>query len=199
MAWINTISWDNSHSLLRKLYQRVKGSKDQIDNILKVHSLRPHTLKGHLILYKSVLHHSKNQLPKWYLESIGIFVSMLNACQYCIDHHTAGLIKLIGDKNQVDSILAALQDNLSEGFSPKFQKGLIYARKLTEKPDQMTQEDILPLKEAGFSDGEILEINQVTAYFNYANRTVLGLGVQIDGETLGLSPSGSGDEDLYHH
>jgi uncharacterized protein YciW len=41
----------------------------------------------------------------------------------------------------------------------------------------------------GWSDGEILEINQVAAYFNYANRTVLGLRVQIDGDIIGLSPN----------
>lgn len=34
-----------------------------------------------------------------------------------------------------------------------------------------------------------LEINQVVAYFAYANRTVLGLGVNTEGEILGLSPA----------
>ena len=50
------------------------------------------------------------------------------------------------------------------------------------------------MRAQGFGDGEILEINQVTSYFAYANRTVSGLGVNIDGEVLGLSPEESADE-----
>ena len=41
---------------------------------------------------------------------------------------------------------------------------------------------MLALREAGWDDGEILEINQVCAYFAYANRTVLGLGCSTEGE-----------------
>ena len=48
-------------------------------------------------------------------------------------------------------------------------------------------------RDAGVSDGEILEINQVVAYFAYANRTVLGLGCSTKGDVLGLSP-GNGDD-----
>ena len=46
-------------------------------------------------------------------------------------------------------------------------------------------------------DGEVLEVNQVVAYFCYVNRVVLGLGVHTDGETLGLAPRG-GDDDWSH-
>ncbi len=52
------------------------------------------------------------------------------------------------------------------------------------------------LRGAGWSDGEILEINQVTSYFAYANRTVTGLGVHTEGEKLGLAPDDSED---WHH
>ena len=38
----------------------------------------------------------------------------------------------------------------------------------------------------------------VTAYFAYANRTVLGLGVTTDGDILGLSPNASDGDDWKH-
>ncbi|NQV87627.1 MAG: hypothetical protein HQ492_11185 [Woeseiaceae bacterium] len=44
-----------------------------------------------------------------------------------------------------------------------------------------------------------MEINQVTAYFGYANRTVLGLGVDAVGDIIGLSPGDSGDPDNWSH
>ena len=55
------------------------------------------------------------------------------------------------------------------------------------------------LNEAGADDGEILEANQVCAYFNYSNRLLNGLGVSTDGEALGLSPTASTDLELAAH
>ncbi len=55
------------------------------------------------------------------------------------------------------------------------------------------------MRAEGLSDGEILEVNQVVAYFAYANRTVLGLGVTTAGDTLGLSPSASDQPDDWRH
>jgi uncharacterized protein YciW len=66
-------------------------------------------------------------------------------------------------------------------------------------PDAVTENDITALREAGLDDGEILEINQVSAYFGYANRTVLGLGVGTAGDIIGLSPGDSQDPDNWSH
>ncbi len=55
------------------------------------------------------------------------------------------------------------------------------------------------LRAAGYGDGEILEINQVAAYFSYANRTVLGLGCSTECDILGLSPGESENPDDWLH
>ena len=100
MAWIKTISYQDAQGKLKKLYNRVKGPNNNIDNVLKIHSLRPHTLNGHMVLYKSVLHHSGNVLPKWYLELLGTYVSKMNKCQYCFDHHKEGIKKNLLDASK---------------------------------------------------------------------------------------------------
>ena len=74
-----------------------------------------------------------------------------------------------------------------------------YAKKLTFDADKIEKEDIDALKLLGFTDGEILEVNQVVSYFNYANRTVLGLGVNTNKEVLGLSPKNKDDESAWDH
>ncbi|HJP45196.1 MAG TPA: hypothetical protein QGH18_04230, partial [Arenicellales bacterium] len=76
MSWINTIPYDTSSGTLRTLYDRVKGPNNNIDNIMMAHSLRPHTMRGHMAIYKNVLHHNDNTLPKWLLETIGVWVSL---------------------------------------------------------------------------------------------------------------------------
>jgi uncharacterized peroxidase-related enzyme len=200
VTWINTISYDDSEGGLRELYDRVKGPDNNVDNIMLAHSLRMHTMQGHMTLYKYVLHHPRNALPKAYLEAIGVYVSSLNNCGYCLEHHFAGMARSLGDADRADGIRRALENRRpEEAFDGADLAGLNYASKLTLAADQVVEEDIEALRQAGLDDGEILEINQVTAYFSYANRTVLGLGVGTDGDIIGLSPGDSKDPDNWSH
>ena len=57
---------------------------------------------------------------------------------------------------------------------------LDYVRKLTLAPASTTEADIEALRQAGFGDKAILEINQITGFFAWCNRTVDGLGVELE-------------------
>ena len=200
MTWISTIAFEKASGKLKKLYDRVKGPGNNVDNIMLAHSLRPHTMEGHMTLYKYVLHHSANTLAKSYLETIGVYVSMLNNCEYCIEHHVAGLFRLLQDETRANDIRCALEENApSRVFQGKELAGLIYVEKLTNEPSAIDLPDIDELRQSGFDDGEILEINQVSAYFAYANRTVLGLGIDTNGDIIGLSPGDSDDMTNWSH
>jgi len=200
MTWIDTVAYEDSEHELRKLYDRIKGPDDNVDNIMLAHSLRPHTMQGHMTLYKYVLHHPRNSLPKEYLEAIGVYVSALNNCQYCLEHHFAGMARLINDSARSDAIREALEKCRPEdAYSGAELAGLNYAGQLTLAADELTEDDLVSLRKAGLDDGQILDINQVTAYFAYANRTVLGLGVNTADDIIGLSPGGSGDADNWAH
>jgi uncharacterized peroxidase-related enzyme len=199
MTWIKTVSYADATGWLKSLYNRIKGPDDNVDNIMLAHSLRPHSMEGHLVLYKNVLHHTANTLPKWYLECLGVYVSLINECDYCVRHHFQGLKRLLGDDLRSDAIFQALNSSeLGQNFSAKESAGLLYAERLTNRPAKVNESDMRDLRSAGFHDGEILEVNQVVSYFAYANRTVLGLGVTTDGDVLGLSPS-SGDSGDWSH
>lgn len=200
MSWINIIPYESATSKLKKLYDRVKGPNDNVDNIMLVHSLRPHTMTGHMSLYKNVLHNSNNTIPKWFLETIGVFVSKLNNCDYCIEHHSNGLKRLLKNDDKFIRIQLILQSQqFCEIFEKKHVKALEYAKLLTLNPTVISKKNIKELLDVGFTDGEVLEINQVASYFNYANRTVLGLGVNIEGDILGLSPNNSSEENNWNH
>lgn len=190
--WIRVVPPGEADGKLRKLYQRVAGPDGDVDNIMQVHSLRPHSMEGHMALYKNVLHHTGNTIPKWFLEALGVLVSALNRCLYCVDHHATGMTRLIGDEERSKAVREAIESEDRSVFNDAERAALTYAEKLTLTPADMEKSDVRALRDAGWSDGEILEINQVVSYFAYANRTVLGLGVSIDGDILGLSPSGEG-------
>ena len=201
MPWIDTVPYEQSTGRLRQLYDRVKGPGDNVDNIMMMHSLRPHSMEGHMALYKQVLHHGANTVPKAFLETIGVWVSLLNRCAYCVEHHCAGLERLLDDDTRSAAIRAALESGAIEGgpFEPREKLALRYAEAPTRDPSSATGAMVAGMRAAGYDDGEILEINQVTAYFAYANRTVLGLGCSTEGDILGLSPNQSDDPGNWSH
>jgi uncharacterized peroxidase-related enzyme len=200
MTWIKTIPYEEAEGHLLKLYERVKGPGNNIDNIMLAHSLRPHSMTGHMTLYKNVLHNSRNTIEKSTLELFGVYTSMLNECDYCVEHHFNGLKGLLKDDVHANDIRKALASEEWEGiFDTKLITALGYIEKLTKNPTALNEDNIIKLRNAGWDDGEILEINQVTAYFNYANRTVLGLGINTEGDILGLSPNDSNDEQNWQH
>jgi len=199
MSWIKTLSYDEAKGRLKRFYDRIKGPNNVLDNVLTIHSLRPHTLEGHMAMYKAVLHHSGNTLPKWYLETLGTYVSQLNACHYCATHHAVGLKRNLQDDAKFALIEKAMPSgNFENILSPREIAGIKHAKDLTLNHAAIKKNDIDELRQAGFTDGEILEINQVVSYFCYVNRMVVGLGVDLEKDNIGLSPSGQGEDDWAH-
>ena len=201
MSWIKTIAYEKADSKLKALYDRVKGPNNNVDNIMMMHSLRPHSMEGHMAIYKYVLHHRDNTIDKWFLETLGVWVSTLNKCDYCVEHHFAGLKRLLNDDEKATQIRSAIDTNNIENapLENRQKTAMEYARKLTNNPGSIREENIEKLRADGFTDGEILEINQVCAYFSYANRTVLGLGCSTKGDVLGLSPNNNDDPNDWGH
>lgn len=200
IRWIETVPVEQATGRLAELYRRIGGADGAVDNIMRAHSLRPHTMEGHLALYKATLHHARNALPRWLLETAGVYVSLLNGCDYCVEHHFMGLKRLLGDDARADGMRAALQARRPEdAFDGRELALLRYAEALTLHPGELDEAPVQAMRDAGMDDGEILEVNQVVAYFAYANRTVLGLGVTTDGDTLGLSPSATDDPNDWTH
>lgn len=201
MAWIKTVPYDEADGKLKKLYDRVKGPDNNVDNIMMMHSLRPHSMEGHMAIYKYVLHHSGNTIPKWFLECLGVWVSSLNECGYCVEHHYAGMKRLVGDDAKSEALRATIETRNIDAapLNEAQRQAMRYVRTLTRDPGALQEVDVEELRAVGWDDGEILEINQVSAYFGYANRTVLGLGCSTKGDIIGLSPNNNDDPDDWNH
>jgi alkylhydroperoxidase family enzyme len=57
---------------------------------------------------------------------------------------------------------------------------LVYVDKLTRRPGEMTESDVVALRDVGFTERDILDICTVAAYYAYVNRIADGLGVQME-------------------
>jgi uncharacterized peroxidase-related enzyme len=200
MSWIKVITFEEAIGKLKQIYNKIKGPNSQIDNVLSIHSLRPHTLVGHMSLYKNTLHHSNNTFPNWFLELLGTYTSFINGYDYCYEHHFEGMKHFLNDDNKAMELKRHIEADTLDAYLSEKELALVnYAKKLTFHADKIEKEDIEKLQFFGYSDGEILEVNQVASYFNYANRTVLGLGVNTSNEVLGLSPKNKDSESSWDH
>ena len=65
-------------------------------------------------------------------------------------------------------------------LDPADRAMLDYVAKLTLTPAQIIEADVQSLREHNFGDKAILEINQITGFFAWCNRTVDGLGVALE-------------------
>jgi|TARA_B100000029_G_scaffold190778_1_gene188644 uncharacterized peroxidase-related enzyme len=186
IAWISTIEPQDATGLLEELYTQVTTPHGTVDNVMKAHSLRPHTMGGHLALYRSVLHNEDNVLPFWFLEAVAVYTSLTNRCDYSVAHHFTNVRGLLKDESRAAAMYEAFEAGEPERqFEGKELALLRYARKLTATPGDMVEADVTEARNAGADDGEILEVNQVCAYFNYSNRLLNGLGVTTDGDQVG--------------
>jgi len=185
-AWIEMITDAEANDELLQALDLARTPHGTVDNVLRVHSLRPSTMRGHIILYRAILHDEANTLPTWLQETIGSYVSILNDCAYSLANHWANARHLIGDAGRADEIERALHTRSpQEAFEGGELALLEYAEKLTLLPGKMAEEDVIALREAGVDDGRILETNQIVCYFNYVNRSINGLGVTTAGDVVG--------------
>jgi len=181
------ISDDVASKELKETLDLARTPHGTVDNVMRVHSLRPSTMKGHVTLYRAALHDEYNTIPIWFQETISSYVSMLNDCPYSLANHWKNAEHLIGNNNRSSEI-----ENSLRSFEPKkaFDGSelamLNYAEKLTKYPGSMVEEDVNELKAQGIDDGQILELNQIVGYFNYVNRLLNGLGVTTSGDTVGF-------------
>ena len=185
-SWIEMLPVENATGPLKDAYDQAKTPAGTVDNVMRVHSQRPHTMVGHLKLYRSVLHHPDNTLPLWFLEAVGVYTSFLNECEYSFTHHCANMRRLLNDDERADAIETALRGQAPKtAFTGKELALLRYTGKLTSTPGAVEAADVEAAKSAGATDGEVLEVNQVCAYFCYSNRTLNGLGVTLTGDAVG--------------
>ena len=185
-AWIKMIPDEQADAELLEALQLARTPHGTVDNVMRVHSLRPNTMRGHVVLYRAALHDDANTLPMWLQETISSYVSILNDCDYSLANHWANARHLIDDDTRADAIESALHQRQPQRVFDGRELALLrYAEKLTLTPGEMQQADVEAMRAAGLDDGQILEANQIICYFNYVNRCLNGLGVTTENDIVG--------------
>lgn len=179
MNWLKQKNTDKSNKRSKAL-EHAQKTRGKISNLMRAQCLFPEALEANLNFYQALMH-GDGELTRAEREMIALVVSATNNCTYSVSHAANSLAKYENDNNMLKEIVAGRQ---FMGLQNKHAKMLRHAIKLTDKPDKITEADIDVLREAGFSERKILEINLLASYFNFANRVACGLGVDFDSQEI---------------
>jgi uncharacterized peroxidase-related enzyme len=179
MPYINVIQHEEAEGNLKGIYDDLVKKRGKLAEIHKIQSLNPESIVNHMDLYMTIMF-GKSPLKRYQREMIAVVVSAANKCEYCINHHGQALNNFWKDEDRVWNLA---KDFTSVELDVKDLALCRYAQDLTLKPNDINESNqIHELKKNGVEERKLLDAALVIAYFNFVNRLVLGLGVQLEEE-----------------
>jgi len=176
MPWIEVIDEEEAEGELKDVYRILEEKRGKVANIMKIHSLNPASMRVHMDMYVTLMF-GKSGLTREEREMIAVAVSSANGCDYCISHHAEALNHYWRNSKKIEEFIKNCYD--LPWLTERKRKMVEYAVKLTRNLEGMDENDINDLRQQGFSDRDVLDINLIASYFNFVNRIALGLGVKF--------------------
>ena len=96
-------------------------------------------------------------------ESIGLAVSEVNGCNYCLAVHSFGAAHA---KMPADEILLARKGHATD---PKRDAAAHFARKVIETRGKVNDADVKAVRDAGYTDANVMEIVALVAMYSLTN------------------------------
>ena len=179
MPFINVIEHDDAEGRLKEIYDHLVKTRGKLAEVHKIQSLNPETIVAHMDLYMKVMF-GRSPLKRYQREMMAVVVSKTNNCPYCITHHGEALQFFWKDEVKVEKLT---KNYKKAGLSDTDRLLCEMAEALTKAPAHKNRERLIDrLKAQGLEDRAILDAALVISYFNFVNRMVLGLGVDLEAD-----------------
>jgi uncharacterized peroxidase-related enzyme len=175
MAWITTIGWDESEGELRAAYDWQAAALGEPAEFTMVGSLYPAIVEERLRLYRAV-EQCPSELTQIERQAAAFVASTINGTDHCASGLRLKLLSLGLTASTLDAI-AADPVAVATG-DDRLDAICAHAAKLTTSPALMVEDDLRPLRAHGLSDLDLLDLNNMVAYYCYINRVVMGLGIR---------------------
>ncbi|MBE0638721.1 MAG: peroxidase-related enzyme [Bacteroidales bacterium] len=177
MSRIKVISYDEADGRLKEIYDGLISKRGQLAGVHTIQSLRPESIVKHIDLYMEIMF-SKSELSRAEREMMAVVVSAANGCEYCITHHAQALLHYWKNTAKVELMKV---DFRKVNLIDRELALCLYAHELTTEPKMSHKNDFTQkLRHAGLGDIAILDATLVVAYFNFVNRIVLALGLELE-------------------
>jgi uncharacterized peroxidase-related enzyme len=180
MAYINVIQHEEAEGELKDIYDNLVKTRGKLADVHMIQSLNPESIVNHMDLYMTIMF-GKSPLRRVQREMIAVVVSKNNNCDYCQLHHAAAVQHYWKDEKKTNQLK---EDYTQLDLSDVDMELCHYAKEMTLNPNHDNAASIERLKSMGLDDRSILDATLVLSYFNFVNRIVLGLGLNVNEEEL---------------
>ena len=169
---------ESAPSASQPLLQAVNKQLGSVPNLFRLVANSPAALEGYLGMSGAL---GKGALAAPTRERIALAVAEINGCGYCLSAHTY-LGKHVAKLD--DTEIAANRRGTSN--DPKADAAVRFAAKVTEQRGKVSAEDVINVRNAGYSDAEIIEIVQHVAMNTWTNYINEVAGTEIDFPVVAL-------------
>ncbi len=149
-----------------------------VPNVFLALAHRPDELRAFMAYHDAVMER-QGGLTKADREMIVVATSAQRGCPYCVVAHGAILRIRAHDPTISDWVATNYR---RAPISARQLAMLDYAVKLSAVPEEVREEDLARLREAGFDEEEIWDIAAVVALFALSNRMALAIDIQPNQE-----------------
>ncbi len=113
-------------------------------------------------------------------EQIAVAIANRNRCHYCLAAHT-----VLGQKAGASSA-EMTSAQVGQSNDPRTAAALAFALTIVEQRAQITDADVVRLREAGFDDGQIVELLAHVALNLFTNYINVALDIPVDFPKIAL-------------
>ena len=149
MSRINVVNADSATVEQAELLDAIQSQLGMVPNFLKVLANSPAALRAFLGLHEIA---GSGSLDPQSRERIALAMAQKNACEYCVSAHTAIGRKVGLSNEEIEANRAGSSHDNKAAAAVKF------ARALAEHNGAVTTAELLEVRNAGYSDAEIVEI-----------------------------------------
>jgi uncharacterized peroxidase-related enzyme len=180
VSWILSVEPDRASAALQAVYDliRTRSSRGKVGPLWLAMGLDPRGLEAAFLHYRT-LTDDPSPLTRTQVELIAVVVSATNGCRYCVAHHGPRLAQALGDEPLARAVA---RDYRGANLAARDRVLLDHAVALTCEPSERKLEDVERVREYGFDDAAILRATEIGAMYNFINRLVTSLGVELEPE-----------------
>lgn len=169
MARVQVVNPQTATGEAKALLDAVQVQLGVTPNFIRVLANSPKALEGFLGLYGAL---GSAKVDKATQERIALAIAEGNGCQYCVSAHTA-IGRHAGLSNE-----EMLRNRKGASSDGKAAATVAFARALNENLGEITSAEFEAARNAGLSDGEIVEVISVVALNIFTN--ILGKATRVD-------------------
>jgi len=175
MAHIPTLSDEQLSPDAQAILDEIRQAMGRTPNLFRTYAHHPPLLRANWEKLKAVM--MQGALSRKLKEAIALLVSQDNQCRYCVAAHSMALQSLGVD----DEALAAIRDGRLEkaGYEPGQARLVEFMRKVNRAPHEVSARDFEELRDAGFSDAELVEAYGVLETFVGFNKFLDSVGTEM--------------------